>query len=97
MFDSGSEEQNLQQKAQLFLSGVMDYYAGTNVNKLDRAEEFLDSLLFKYSVLTSNPFSTGPQETYDLAYIARYVLIPTIRKRMENKENSNPFSINDWN
>ncbi len=92
---SGSE-QDIRTKAQMFLAGILTYYKGTPEMKLAKAEDFIDSLLFKAGAMLDHPFSNVGRETYDIAYISKYVLIPTMRERLEDRNESDPFTIHQW-
>lgn len=93
---SGSSD-DVTRRAQRFILGIMEHYDGTGINKLDRAEEFVDSLLFKTSEGKNNLFSTEDWHSYNVAFVSKYIVIPMIRQRMTNRAESDPFSIHDWN
>ena len=84
-------------QAHMFLLGVMNHYRGTPEQKITRATEFLDDLLFFTENDLGNPFSVESRNVYKVAYYSRNILIPKIIEDLQDQEDSNPFPINDWN
>ena len=88
---------NFEDQAHTFLLGVMNYYRGTPEQKITRATEFLDDLLFFTENDLENPFSSESRNVYKVAYYSRNILIPKIINDLQEAEDSNPFPINDCN
>lgn len=93
--DTGSI--SIRDKSVEFLAGILRYYEGTPEYKIDRAEQFLDKLMFSTMVETQNPFSNTGRDAYNIAYYARHVLIPQMRKIRMEIDGSDPFNIHRWN
>jgi hypothetical protein len=86
-------------QAEHFLLNVMNHYHGSPKQKIERTTEFLDELLFfTQHDLAGNIFaSIKSRNTYNMAYYSRHILIPEILKDLNEKDNSDPFPIDEWN
>ena len=95
--ESFEDNESIKERAKTFLFAVMDYYDGTNSDKLDRAEEFIEDMLFQSKTKQNDLFSNDHRDAYQVAFFSKYVIIPMVRQRIRSKEDSNPFIINTWN
>ena len=85
------------ESAREFLFSIMSYYNGSTEEKIKRASEFLDDLIFKTQNGLDNPFDNTDRTYYKLAKYSRKILIPELLETMESVDESDPFDIHEWN
>lgn len=87
-FDSDARE---------FLFSIMEHYHGSTEERVLRAEEFIDDLIFKTENDLKNLFSNESRKYYKLARYSKRVLIPELLRAIELLNESDPFNIHEWN
>jgi len=88
---------SFEESAREFLFSIMSYYSGSTREKIERAKEFLDDLIFKTQNGLDNPFDNTDRTYYRLANYSRETLIPELLENMELLDDSDPFDIHKWN
>jgi hypothetical protein len=83
--------------AREFLFSIMSHYQGTTEERIKRAAEFIDDLIFKTENDLKNPFSNDSRKYYKLARYSKRVLIPEILTALKILNDSDPFNIHEWN
>ena len=90
-------DRDMNAEAREFLFSIMSYYNGSTEEKITRASEFIDDLLFKTEHQLGNPFSNEARIYYTLANYSKIILIPEMINAINTIENSNPIDIHRWN
>jgi len=83
--------------AREFLFSIISHYSGTTEERIERAIEFLDDLIFKTESGLDNPFNNEDRTYYKLAKYSRGILIPQMLEGLTILKNSDPFGIHEWN
>lgn len=90
-------EDSITNLAYKLTNSILQYYDGTVEEKLEKTDKFVSELLFKYQIGINNPLDNSNRKMYEVCQHAKKFIIPLMKLNLEDKLNSDPIEIHDWN